>query len=81
LLELKWIKPLVSSLNKLPEAAINELTTKVQALAEKYETTYSDIVEDINNTEIELASLIDELTGNEFDMKGLNEFKSLLNGE
>jgi len=71
---------LVSSINKLPEVAINELSTKVQALAKKYETTYSDVVEDIKNTEKELAALIDELTGDEFDIKGLNEFKSLLNG-
>jgi len=81
LLELKWINPLITAINKLPELAINELTAKVQALAEKYETTYSDVVEDIKKTEKELASLIDELTGNEFDIKGLNEFKSLLNGK
>jgi hypothetical protein len=35
------------------------------------------IKKDKNNSK--LASLIDELTGNEFDIKGLNEFKSLLN--
>ncbi len=29
----------------------------------------------------ELAVMIDELDGNEFDMKGLNEFKSLLMGD
>ncbi len=81
LLELKWINPLVIAINNLPEVSINELTAKVQALAEKYETTYSNVVEDIKDTEKELASLIDELTGDEFDMKGLNEFKSLLNGE
>ena len=81
LLELKWINPLVKAINKLPEVAINELTAKVQTLAEKYDTTYSDVVEDIKETEKELASLIDELTGDEFDIKGLNEFKSLLNGE
>ena len=29
----------------------------------------------------ELSSLIDELTGNEFDMQGLKEFKSFLKSE
>jgi type I restriction enzyme M protein len=33
LLELKWISPLVTSLNRLPELLIKELTAKVQALA------------------------------------------------
>jgi len=81
LLELKWISPLVASLNKLPEVLINELTAKVQALAEKYAVTYSHLTEEIRETETVLASLIDELAGNEFDVKGLSEFKSLLKGE
>jgi len=81
LLELKWISPLVTSLNQLPRRLINELTSKVQALAEKYAVTYSHLTEEIHETETVLASLIDELAGNEFDMKGLSEFKSLLKGE
>jgi type I restriction enzyme M protein len=80
LLERKWVSPLVTSLNKLPEVLIKELTAKVQALSEKYATTYSHLTEDIHETETVLASLMDELVGNEFDMKGLSEFKSLLKG-
>jgi type I restriction enzyme M protein len=81
LLELKWISPLVISLNKLPEVLINELTAKVQALADKYATTYAEVTEEIHETEKTLAALIDELTGSEYDMKGLNQFKSFLKGE
>ncbi len=81
LLELKWISPLVTSLNQLPTVLINELTAKVQTLADKYATTYAHVAQEIQETESQLATLIDELTGNEFDMKGLNEFKSLLKGE
>ncbi len=81
LLELKWISPLVGALNKLPETIINELTAKVQTLAEKYATTYADVAKEIHSTEKELSTLIDELTGNEFDMQGLDEFKSFLKGE
>ena len=47
-------------------------------LAKKYTTTYSDITKEIQETETVLSSYIDELTGNEFDMKGLNELKSML---
>ena len=81
LLELKWISPLVTSLNELPNVVINELTTKVLALSRKYATTYSHVIEEIHDTEKVLSSMIDELDGNEFDMKGLNEFKSLLKVE
>lgn len=81
LLELKWINPLVSSLNNSPGVVISELSNKVQALAQKYATTYADVATEINETENTLAALIDELTGSEFDMKGLNEFKTFLKGE
>jgi len=81
LLELKWISPLVNSLNQLPEVLINELTAIVQALAGKYAVTYSHLTEEIHETETVLASFLDELEGNEFDLKGLSEFKSLLKGE
>jgi len=43
LLERKWISPLLSELNKLPDDLINQLTTKVQHLADKYATTYGDV--------------------------------------
>ena len=81
LLELKWIHPLVTSLNNLPKTIVDELTTKVVALSEKYSTTYSDVAKEINEAENALSNLIDDLEGNEFDMKGLNELKVLLNSE
>ena len=81
LLELKWINPFVLALSKLPTVLIHELTTQVQTLSEKYATTYFKVVEEIHDTESALASLIVELTGNEFDTKGLGEFQSLLKGE
>jgi len=81
LLELKWIIPLVKSLNQLPTVLIHELTVKVQALAEKYATTYADVANEIQDTEKELSALIDDLTGNEFDMQGLGEFKKMMRYE
>lgn len=80
LLEIKWINPLVSALDKLPDSIIHELSIKIKALAEKYAVTFSEVEEEIVNTEATLSSMIDELVGNEFDMKGLEEFKSLLKG-
>lgn len=80
LLEIKWIDPLILALNKLPEDLIHDLAAKIKNLAEKYATTFSDIEKEIKKTENELASMIDELVGDEYDMKGLEEFKSLLKG-
>ncbi len=81
LLELKWITPLINSLNNLPGSVLLQLVDKVEALAEKYATTFADVMNEIDKTKSSLALQIDELTGNEFDMKGLNEFKVLLNAE
>jgi type I restriction enzyme M protein len=81
LLELKWIVPVVSSLNNLPETILSKLSNKVQTLSDKYTITYSDVAKEIKEAENTLSSLIGELEGNEFDMKGLNELKSLLKTE
>ncbi len=81
LLELKWISPLVVSIAKLPDEVITALSNKLQALIGKYATTYAHVAEEIKETETELVSMIDQLTGNNFDMKGLNEFTSFLKGE
>ncbi|MDP3875822.1 MAG: type I restriction-modification system subunit M [Methylobacter sp.] len=78
LLHLKWISPLCSELAAMPSAVITQLTTQVQALADKYAVTYSQVASEIKSTEQELAALMDELTGNEFDMQGLAELKKLL---
>ena len=81
LLELKWIIPLVAELNNLPYEIINTLTSSLQTMERKYETTLKDIEEEINQTQNELSSMVDELTGDEFEMKGLDAFKELLNGK
>ena len=81
LLKLKWITPILDGLNALPTALINELSQQLQTLADKYATTYADVARDIKATEQSLATLLDELTGNEADEQGLAEFKKLLLGE
>ena len=80
LLEHKWITPLTNSLSSLPKAVIETLAKKVSNLAQKYATTLNDLESEIERTEKEFSSMLDELTGSEFDMKGLAELKNLLRG-
>jgi type I restriction enzyme M protein len=80
LLHLKWIAPLSRELTAMPSAVITQLTTQVQALADKYAVTYSQVASEIKSNEQELAEMMGELTGNEFDMQGLAELTSLLKG-
>lgn len=81
LLRLKWIAPLCASLRAMPEDIIDRLEKAVQELADKYAVTYMELDKQIQDSETVLASMIDNLTGSEFDMKGLGEFQSLLKGE
>ena len=81
LLELKWIKPLMAGLQKMPEVILDKLTAKVQALADKYSITFSDVEDEIKETEATLSSMIEQLTGSDADIKGLTELKTLLRGE
>ncbi len=54
------------------------LTRKLDALVEKYRITYADNARDIQQTETELAGMIEQLDANEFDLKGLAELRKLL---
>src|SRR5699024_9267614 len=81
LLELKWIWPLNNALHSLPSQKLDTFTVKLQALVQKYQVTYADNAHEIQQTETELAGMIDELDANEFDLKGLAELKRLLVGE
>ncbi len=81
LLEIKWIKPIVSNISKLPDKIIKELVDKIEKLADKYAITYASVAEQISDAEKALSLLIDDLIGDEFDMKGLSEFQLLLKGE
>ena len=76
----KWIDPLMDLLQKIPMNIIKELIKTLENLSKKYEVTFEDIENEINQTEKELISMIDDLVGNEFDMLGLQELKSLLGG-
>ncbi|MBA6153102.1 type I restriction-modification system subunit M [Gelidibacter maritimus] len=78
LLEHKWVKPIVHALINLPSATIDTFSLELKHLAEKYATTYSQVAQDINEAENSLAELLDDLTGNEHDVKALTEFKNLL---
>ena len=81
LLHRKWILPLMENLNSLPDAVLDDFVKQLDAVCKKYETTFEDVESQITDTEHELLGLLDDLQGNEFDMKGIAELKKLLGGE
>ncbi len=81
LLRAYWITPLMESLDAMAAGKPSTFTKKIQAISDKYVTTYADVAQEIKSTEQELLGMLDDLTGNEYDMLGLAELKSLLGGE
>lgn len=71
-LELKWIMPITSAIEALPDVVIQTLANSVISLNEKYAVTYNDIEKDIVKSEKNLAELISQLTGDEFAIRGLS---------
>ena len=74
----KRISPLMDQLNQIPQNVMEKLKKQLEQLEDKYSETLNDLDDQIHQTEQELAKMIDDLTGNEYDMKGLEAFKSLL---
>ena len=60
---------------------IDNLTKHITTLTDKYAVTLNDIENDIKKTENELISMLQDLTGSEEDMKGINEFIRILGGD
>ena len=80
LLESKWLSPLVDELHGLPGLVTSNLIAKLQALVEKYRITYADNARDIQQAEGALVGMLGELDGGDFDLKAIEELKSLLAG-
>ena len=80
LLEKKWITPLVDSLNEMPGSVVADFIDAITKLTEKYAVTLTSLNKQIETTQNELFSLMGELTGSDFDIKGLETLKNLLGG-
>ena len=76
----KWIAVLCSEIASMPATIIKSFEDKTKKLSEKYSVTYRDIEAQIKETSLSLASMINDLTGNDYDMTGLREFQKILEG-
>lgn len=80
LLKEKWIHPLIDTIMQLPDSVVSKLVGKLEALAKKYETTYAEVERQIAETEKSISAMMDDLSGNTFDMLGLAELQKWLGG-
>lgn len=81
LLNKKWINPIIKGIDKQIDNLIVEFSKNIEKLSNKYNQTLYDIDNEIKETEKILANMISDLTGPDYDMKGLEDLKSLFNGD
>lgn len=78
LLRLKWIVPLYNSLRTMPNYIVKSFVDKVINLINKYSIPYATLGEQILEVKKQICAMIDDLTGNDYDIQGLQEFKEQL---
>lgn len=73
----KWIDPICYGIEKTLLDALTGLEKELCHLTKKYETSLTSINQRLQESQDELSSLVGELTGDEFSIKGL---AALVNG-
>lgn len=81
LLSKKWIETLYKHLMQLPRTVIDDFIRRLDTLVKKYDTTLLDVEREIQEVSQSLSAMIDDLTGSDYDMAALTEFKKLLANE
>lgn len=76
----KWIDPICDEITNLPHTLISSLESQIDALSKKYDTSFTELDSQISAAESSFSGMLDDLTGNDFDMLGLAELKKLLGG-
>lgn len=73
LLHYKWIDPICEGIDNTLRSVLSALESEALALSEKYATSYKQINDDMVAANEELAGLVEQLTGDEFAIRGLKE--------
>lgn len=72
-LDTKWVIPVCLGIERIMKETLSALERKLTALAAKYEVSYSEINASLTEAEDALSTLVGQLTGDEWTLKGLNE--------
>jgi type I restriction enzyme M protein len=72
LLHKKWVTPICEGIHAILTFVLNTLEKKVAIMETKYSISYTEIENSLKDSEQNLASLIDQLTGDENAINGLS---------
>lgn len=68
----KWVGPVMKGIADTPDAICEELEKAVDAMSQKYATSYHDLNKQLTEAQDELSGLISQLEGDESSIEGLN---------
>ena len=68
----KWIMPVIDGILNMPDEICEELEKAVDAMSQKYATSYHDLNKQLTEAQDELSGLISQLEGDETSIEGLN---------
>ena len=68
----KWIMPVIDGILNMPDEICEELEKAVDAMSQKYATSYHDLNKQLTEAQDELSGLISQLEGDESSIEGLN---------
>ncbi|TQC53944.1 type I restriction-modification system subunit M [Mycoplasmopsis mucosicanis] len=77
----KWTTQIGNEINKIANVIIEDYVSKFEHLEAKYKDTFNNIDEQIVENEKELITLLNDLTGDESDMKAIDELIKVLGGK
>lgn len=81
IVEQKWIASLVKDLDSIAATIILDVISKIEHLAQKYDTTLHDIQGEKMDVKSNLARMVNMLVADGADKEGLEEFKIILGGK
>lgn len=81
LLHVKWISPLHEQLLTIPGKIMTTFCAKITRLASKYGKSLQSIEQEKTEVEARLSTLIDSLTGNQYDMAAFHQLKTMIGGQ
>ena len=70
-LHMKWIAPVCDGINGTLTSELDKMEKGITSLAGKYAVSYNDLEQQLVEAQQDLSGLIDDLTGDEFDISGL----------
>ena len=81
----KWIAPILNEITNITTNLVGSFVSQLEGITKKYANPVIDLDKELLQTENNLAEMLSDLTGDDFDMKAILELKKMMgdhgNGE